>query len=292
MAPEDSNRERTGQRTPTVLASREPDFRRMQWRSRLLKSRFRLLINIVTVAVTISFSYVALSGVRLGQVWHALRTSEYLLLVPAVVAFGLGVGARAMRWRSLFARDRRPVRSAVLNATLIGYLYNSILPARAGEAARVVVLTQRSPVSTVETLTTVVLERIYDVVAILVVFFVAEPWLPHVSWFGPAAVAAIVLAALIVGAVTMLAVFGDRPVRLLLRPLRRFSIFSSGRLDRTVEDITHGLSGLRHATVALEAFIWTIVAWMLSAACAYIVSVSFQLHLSFSRSEYSRGPRL
>jgi hypothetical protein len=170
----------------------------------------------------------------------------------------------------------------VLNAMMVGYFYNSILPARAGEAARVLVLKQRSSAPAVEIVGTVVLERLYDVVVILVIFFAAEPWLPHVSWFGAAALAAIVLAGLIAAAATVLAVYGDRSVRLLLRPLKRFAWFSGTRLDRTVDELTHGLSGLRHGTVALEAFLWTVLAWMLSALSAYIVSLSFHLHLSFA----------
>ena len=244
--------------------------------------RSRLLINVVTVAVTIFFSYLALSGVRLGQAWDALRTSDYLWLIPALVAFGLGNLARALRWRSMFAPGRRPPAGVVLNAMMVGYLYNNILPARAGEAARVLVLTQRSSSPPVEIVGTVVLERLYDVIAILVIFFVAEPWLPNVSWFGAAALAAIVLAGLIAAAATVLAVYGDRPLRLLLRPLRRLSLFSGARLERTVDELTHGLSGLRHRAVALEAFLWTVAAWMFSALCAYIVTLSFHLHLPFA----------
>ena len=188
-----------------------------------LPRRSRLLINAVTVAVTVLFSYIALSGINLSEVWHALRTSDYLWLIPALIAFGLGNVARGLRWRSLFAPGRRPPRGSVINATMIGYFYNSILPARAGEAARVLVLNQRSSTPAIEIIGTVVIERLYDLIAILVIFFAAEPWLPHVSWFGAAAVAAIVLAGLIVAAVVVLAVYGDRPLRLLLRPLRRFS---------------------------------------------------------------------
>ena len=149
---------------------------------------------------------------------------------------------------------------------MVGYLYNNILPARAGEAARVVVLTQRSSTPPVEIVGTVVLERLYDVLAILVIFFAAEPWLPHVSWFGAAAVAALVLAVLIIAVATVLAVYGDRPLRMLLRPLRRLSLFSGERLEQTVAELTHGLSGLRHPRLALEAFVWTIAAWLLTAS--------------------------
>jgi glycosyltransferase 2 family protein len=246
------------------------------------RSRARLLINVVTVIVTVVFSYIALNSINLSLAWHALRTSDYWWLAAALAAFALGNLTRALRWRSLFAQGRRPRLSTVTNAMLVGYLYNNILPARAGEAARIVVLTQRSATSPVEIVGTVLLERLYDVLAILVIFFATEPWLPHVSWFGAAAVAAIVLASLLAGTAIMLAVYGDRPLRLLLRPLERLSLFSGERLEKTIDELTHGLSGLRHPWLAIEAFMWTIAAWLLTALCAYLVSLSFHLHLPFA----------
>jgi uncharacterized protein (TIRG00374 family) len=251
-------------------------------RPRRIPRRARLPLNLATVLVTAFFAWVALSDIKLDRVWQALRMSDYALLLPALAAFALGTVARALRWRSLFAVGRRPPRGAVLNAMTIGYLYNNILPARTGEAARVVVLAQRSSAPPVEIVATVLLERVYDVIAILVIFFAAEPWLPHVSWFEAAALVAIVLAVAIAAAATALAIYGSRPVLWLLRPLRRFALFSGSRLDRTVDEVIHGLSGLRHPTVAIEAFLWTLAAWLLSALCAYIVSLSFHLHLSFA----------
>ncbi len=236
----------------------------------------------MTIAVTLVFSYIALRDINLSLAWRALRASDYWWLAAALVAFGLGNLARALRWHSLFARGRRPPLGAVANAMMVGYLYNNILPARAGEAARVVVLTQRSSTPPVEIVGTVVLERLYDVLAILVIFFATEPWLPHVSWFGAAAIAAIVLALLIAAAAIVLAVYGDRPLRLLLRPLQRLSLFSGERLEKTIDELIHGLSGLRHPWLALEAFVWTVAAWLLTALCAYLVTLSFHLHLPFA----------
>ncbi|HTD58607.1 MAG TPA: lysylphosphatidylglycerol synthase transmembrane domain-containing protein, partial [Solirubrobacteraceae bacterium] len=123
---------------------------------------------------------------------------------------------------------------------------------------------------------------VYDVMSILVVFFLAEPWLPHVAWFGDAAVAAIVLAGLIATAAIVLAVYGERPLRALLHPLRRFHVFSGTRIDQAVHDLAYGLSGLRNVRVAGEAFFWTVAAWMLSSLCAYFVSLSFHLDVPFA----------
>ncbi|MGC2373234.1 MAG: lysylphosphatidylglycerol synthase transmembrane domain-containing protein [Solirubrobacteraceae bacterium] len=246
------------------------------------RRRAHLATKLATIAITVLFTYVALSGIDLKAAWHALQTCDYWWLIPALAAFGLGNVARALRWRSLFAPGRRPPRGATLNAMMIGYFYNSILPARAGEAARIVVLTRRSSSPAVEITGTVVLERIYDVVAILLIFFVAEPWLPHVSWFQAAAIVAAGLALAIAAAATVLAVYGDRPLRWLLRPLGRFSRFPEERLERTASELAHGLSGLHNWRVALEALFWTVLAWMFSVLCAYLVMLAFHLHLPFA----------
>jgi uncharacterized protein (TIRG00374 family) len=261
--------------TPKVAASS----RSMKgWRTK----RSHRLIALATVVVTVAFSYVALSGINLNEVWDALRSCDYWWLIPALAAFGLGDVARALRWRSLFAPGRRPRPGPTLNATMIGYFYNNIMPARAGEVARVIVLTQRTPVPPVETVGTVVVERLYDLVVILLIFFVAQPWLPHVSWFSAAAIAAIVLAVAIATVATILVIYGERPIRFLLRPLRRIHLFSGERLEKTVTEFVHGLSGLRNREVAVEAFLWTIAAWMLTALCSYLVSIAFDLHLPFA----------
>jgi uncharacterized protein (TIRG00374 family) len=242
----------------------------------------RLLIRLATIAVTALFAYVALSGVNLNEAWRALRTSDYWWLIPAVIALALSVVARALRWRSLFAPGRRPPRGATLVATVIGYFYNSILPARAGEAARVLVLNRRSASPVVEITGTVVVERLYDIVGILIIFFVAEPWLAHVSWFGAAAIVAIGLAVAIATFAAVLVIYGDRPLHLLVRPLGRF--FSEERLQRAVAELVDGLSGLHNRLVAVTALAWTILAWMLSAVCGFLVMLAFHLDLPFAAS--------
>lgn len=249
--------------------------------ARRLKSP-RFLGKVATVVVTVVFSYIALSGVDLKDTWTALRTCNYWWLIPTLILFFAATGLRGLRWRSLFAHGRRPGRGVVMNATLVGYLYNNIMPARAGEPARVLVLNQRAGAPAVEITATVILERLYDVVAILLIFFVSVPWLPQVSWFGTAAVVAGVLAVAIAAAAAVLAIWGDRPVRFLLRPLHRFEHFSGERLEHTIEEVVHGLSGLRHHGVALEALLWTLAAWLISAVSAWMLTLAFPLHLPFS----------
>ncbi len=244
-------------------------------------SRGRLL-RLAVLALTVAFCYLAVRGLNPGRSWRALRSSDYLWLAPAVAVLALAMGARALRWRSLFAPGRRPPLGAVANAMMLGYLYNNILPARPGEVARVLVLSRRSECQPAEIAGTAVLERVYDVVGILIVFFAAAPWLPHVAWLGPAAIVAGVLALAIAGAALILARYGDRALRLALRPLARLPRFGEERAERTARELGEGLSGLRDPRVALAGLCWTVAAWLLTALLAYTVTLAFHLHLPFA----------
>ncbi len=244
-------------------------------------SRKRRLAYCATALITFGFIYLSLRRVRFGDAWHGLESSSPGWLIPALGALALGLVLRAVRWRSLFEPRGRPPLGPVLNATLIGYLFNNILPARAGEAARVVSLAQRSAASPVEIVGTVVVERIYDVFVILTILFVARPWLPHVTWVGAASTVALVLAAGLAAAVVILALYGERPLRFALKPLRRLPLLSEQRLDAATRELVAGLGGLRRPRVALEAFAWTVVAWMASALVAYTITLALHLHVPF-----------
>src|SRR5437763_10736467 len=110
---------------------------------------------------------------------------------------------------------------------LIGQPLNNGLAAPGGEAARIVALNQRERTSRAEIAGTIVIERAYDVLSLLVLLFVLLPWLPHVSWLRAAAILGVVLSALLVAAFLVIAVWGERPLRFVLRPLARLLPFVS-----------------------------------------------------------------
>lgn len=245
-------------------------------RGRTLRSAFSwagLLVSAV-------FAYLAVRHVQFGDVWHGLRTSNYWWLLPALVMLAVTVYVRALRWRYLFTRETRPGTRAVLSALLIGYFFNSILPARAGEAARVLALKPRAGTSRAEAAGTILIERVYDVLVLLVLLFVAVPWLPHVTWLHAAVVLAIVLGAGIATAAVLLALYGVRPVHFALRPLGWLPFLSSERIAHFGEGLAQGLAGLRRPRLVLAALFWTTLSWITLALSTWFVMRGFHLGLS------------
>lgn len=254
-------------------------------RSRLAAMRARRSLRLAAVAaglsVSIVFAYVAARDVDFSRFWDALEDSQYAWLVPALAVLALGVGLRAVRWRLLFSRETRPPLGATARALLVGTFFNNVLPARAGEAIRVVALHRDAGTSRAEALATAVTERMYDVIALLVLLFVALPWLPEVRWLQRAAVLAIVVAVGLVATVFVLARWQERPLRLLLRPLTRVPGFAPEQAERAAGNMLVGLAALRRAEVAVPALALSFGAILVIAFSFWLVMLAFDLGLGF-----------
>ena len=232
------------------------------------------------LVVTVVFAYLAVRGVDWGRARAALRSSDPWWLVPAFAALAVAVPLRAIRWRYLFAPETRPPLGATTRALLVGYFFNNVLPARAGEAARVVALHRSSDTSRAELAATVVVERVFDVLSLVVLLFVASPWLPNVSWATSAAILAGILGAGCVLVVAGVAVWGERPFRLLLRPLAFLPFLAEERLGRAALHLTHGLAAVRRPRLFLAAAVWTTLSWLGLALSTWFVLRAFHLGLS------------
>ena len=235
----------------------------------------------IGLAASLGFAYLAVRGVDLDTFWSSLRRSNYWWLIPSFLVLAACIFLRAVRWRLLFTPATRPPLGPVSSALLIGYLFNAVLPARAGEAARIVALNQRAGTSRVEALGTAVTERVFDILALLVLLFVAVPFLPEVSWLRRAAYLGVALALGVVGVVAALLLWGERPVRWALRPVGRLPGVSAARIERAAANLVQGLAGFHRPGQALVAFTLTIASWLVLAVSYWLVLVGFELGPGF-----------
>jgi glycosyltransferase 2 family protein len=231
----------------------------------------RLLV-VLGLAVTVVFGYFAVRDAHLEDVWDALLAMQVLWLVPAALLLALCVLLRAMRWRSLFTPSTRPPLRETLNALLVAYFFNSILPLRPGEVARVLWLRRYADASAAEAGVTVIVERAYDILALLILLFLAAPLLPEVSWLDAAAALAAVFAVGLGTAIVVVAVWGERPVLWAARLGARFLPVSRERLEQIGRNAAVGLAGLHRPRLAAVAFGWTMLSWLvLAASCAALL---------------------
>lgn len=242
----------------------------------------RSLIQVRTILIgtgllaTLAFTYLAIRDVDFVAAKQALRDANPTWLLAALPVLGFAVLLRVLRWRYLFAPPR-PSVSAVSSAYLIGQFFNNILPLRAGEAARIVALSSRAKRPRGETTATVLLERVYDVLVLLAMLFLLAPWLPHLSWLGAAALVASVAGIVFVAFIVILAVYGDRPLLILLTPLRIVPSIRPERINAVAANLGRGLASVRGVRSALTAVMLTASSWVVMGISFWLLLLAFPL---------------
>jgi uncharacterized protein (TIRG00374 family) len=240
----------------------------------------RPLLFAAGLVVTAACTYLAVRGVKLDDALDALADSDLRWLVPTSIVLGFALWLRVLRWWVLFDPSSRPPLRAVGHAAFVGYFFNNILPARAGEAARVLALYSRARTPRAETIGTVVIERVFDLLALLFLLFASYPLLPEISWLKAAALFGIAVVTGLVAVIFLLVRYDDRAVRWLLSPLRRLPGAHTGaRVERAVVNATRGLVALREPRVALRGMALTIASWVTLGFSFWILMAAFDLDL-------------
>jgi glycosyltransferase 2 family protein len=240
----------------------------------------RPLLALIGLAVTAGCMYLAVRGVDIDDAADALRESDLIWLVPAIPVFAAGIVLRGVRWWALYDADQRPPLRAVMYALLVGYFFNNILPARAGEAARVIALHSRAQTPRAETIATVVVERVYDILALLLILLCTYPWLPEISWLRNAAILGGVVTVLLAVLIVLIVRYDARAVHWLLSPLRRIKRAGvAERVEVAAVNATRGLVALRDPRVAFRGLALTIASWVVLAISFWILMDAFHLDL-------------
>ncbi len=111
----------------------------------------------------------ALRGVDLLAMARGIGRVDVLWILGSVLAGLLSLVIRAIRWRLLLTSIIPAATASLVSATFIGMMANNLLPARLGEVVRAWVLARRVQASVPTVLASIVVERLLDVVALLVV---------------------------------------------------------------------------------------------------------------------------
>lgn len=130
--------------------------------------------------------YLAFRDEDLGRIYMAMTSVDWRFLVVSLPLLVLSLLIRAHRWRCFIKNDHSTLR-ARYNAVNIGFLATNILPLRVGELVRAIALARRMNRSRMEILATIVAERFFDVLGLVILFVLVLPRVPFENIQDPAA---------------------------------------------------------------------------------------------------------
>jgi uncharacterized protein (TIRG00374 family) len=215
------------------------------------------------VVISIVFLALALRGLDFAGFWTTVRHANYWWLIPGIAVYFAAVWARTWRWHYMLRHIKQIPLRRLFPVVVIGYMGNNVYPARAGEVLRSYILKRREAVPVSVSLATVVLERLFDGLVMLLFVFVTLPFAPLPAGYDLLVsvcsaiflVALMVFLALAIRPARMSRVYAwlvDRVVPASLRPRVH------GLFDRFVE----GLQSLRSPRELALIFLSSTLIWL------------------------------
>lgn len=238
-----------------------------------MNRRIRVLLGI---AISVFFLYLAFRGQDFGEIRDSLGETNLWWAIPAMALYFSGVYLRAVRWRILL----RPIAPhattrQIFPIVVVGFMANNILPLRAGEIVRSVVVGREFNVRKSGALATIAIERIFDGVTMLAFLAVSMVFVSLTSELQQLAIFSfLVFAALLLG-LLLLTFAGDLFSRLLQLVLGPLPHGLSSRVEEMAQSFLNGLGVLRSRGDLAKVVITSAGAWLLEAGMYYLLAIGF-----------------
>ena len=126
---------------------------------------------LVFLLLGVLFLWLVFRNLNGKEIMEEILHADYLWIVLCMVAGVLSHLARAARWNLLInSMGHQPRLSTTFYAVMTGYLANTAVP-RLGEVTRCGVLSKKGNIPFTELLGTVIAERIFDMIVMLLIIF-------------------------------------------------------------------------------------------------------------------------
>jgi hypothetical protein len=246
--------------------------------------------TVAVLALSVGMLAWFLRGANLREVVGEIQNGRVGLLVLAVGVTCLTYVFRALRWQYLLRPLGNPPFLAVLKTTVIGFAVSTLLPARAGEVVRPYLLARRAGFSATSAFATIILERVLDLVTVLLLFgfYLAfyTPAVPaeHSATFTALKSGGMVAGVAAVAGLAFLMLVAGHPERLAswaLRVERVLPAKVAAALAHLVRTFLEGLAVVRQPGRLAVAGLLSLPLWLSIALGIWATSRAFHIDMIY-----------
>lgn len=228
------------------------------------------------------FLVIALRGLDLRHFWSTLKQANYLWILPGVGVYGIAVLVRTWRWHYMLRHIKAIPTMRLFPVVVIGYMGNNVYPVRAGEVLRSYVLRRKEGVSMSASLATVILERIFDGLVMLLFVFITLPFAPIPQAYQSMVIIFSALFFIALIAFFIIAVRPNLMRRLYTSLVDRFLPATLGeKVHGLFDQAILGLQSLRSPREMALIFLTSTLIWLTETTKYWFVMHAFPMEVSF-----------
>lgn len=246
------------------------------------KRLFLALLGITISLVSLGFAF---RDIDTKQLVATLCRSELLFSIPLLMAYGMFYWLKAIRWCLLLQPIKHTTTREIFSPMMMGFFANNILPAHLGEFVRMYLGAKILKLSNSQVLATIVLERILDILIIILLLgmvLITEGRLP--AFF-----VNLGYLATIAGIISLILIFFYVRWNLLFlgaisKCLKNFPKNISDIIIRQFELATTGIYSVKSSSLLARIVATSLLQWFFMGGCIYFSLLAVGIILPFSAS--------
>ena len=245
-----------------------------------MRSRVRWS-TVLIFALTAGLLWLFLKDIDPHTLWRSILGAHLGYILAAIGFTMLTYAIRAERWRVLL-QPVGPTRfRTAFRTTVIGFAALFLLPARLGEVLRPYLLARQDGLKATSTFATVIVERLLDLVTVLLLFSAAIP-LSGVQVGRDVKLAGLIAGAGALVALILLFILAGHPERLgrwVAVFVRWLPEGLAGKLAHFAQTFAEGLQVMRSPAHLGLAMVWSIPVWVCITIDIWLTTLAFDLTL-------------
>jgi uncharacterized protein (TIRG00374 family) len=243
------------------------------------------LVFIVGVAISIVCLWLALRGTNFDQIGQTLAQAQLWYGLPLLFFYMLFYWIKAIRWRMMLQPMRRTHARELFTPMMMGFFANNILPAHLGEFVRMYLGAKMLRLDHAQVLATIILERIFDFLAVVLFLGVAlilggqvSDQLANIGY-------GVALTGLGLLLATVMFVTSTGP---FLALIRKATFFLPNNIQHKIlhhlEISAMGFTSIKRPRLLAGIIVTSLLQWLLIGACIYcgLLSVGIEAPASAS----------
>ncbi|HEX2909286.1 MAG TPA: lysylphosphatidylglycerol synthase transmembrane domain-containing protein [Chloroflexia bacterium] len=239
-----------------------------------LKFWVGLIISVLAV-------WFAVQGIEFGKVGEAFSKLNWWLLALSMIPYFISLLLKVTRWQLLFHPGPKIPLRRLWATLMISYLFNTVLPARLGEIVRGYTLSKSEKIGTVRVLSTILLEKILDVMTMFVFLVFLLPFLDLPKDLKQPAIFSGVLMVTAFVICILMAKFRKQAESVVQWFLRFLPAKLRPKIFGLVEEVLDVLSVLLNLKLSFNIAAQSVMLWLLTVVNYMLTAFALNIPLTF-----------
>ncbi len=250
--------------------------------------KFKKYINVALGLIFgAGFLILAFYNVKPEDIIAGFKNFNPVFILPIISLVLIYFVIRAYRWGLIFKPRAIPPFNSLFSGIMIGVMVNNLIPAKIGEVSRAFILGRKEKIGISLTFGTIIVERIFDFLALIfgifILFLLSPKEQSFLSKMTPAEITAFVSTLGLFIALIGIIVFFKLKTGFFITAAERYAGFFSKRLASKIQNwltsFAEGLKCLNSFQNTMKIFFTSFFQWLLMGFCTWIALLSFNIEL-------------